>query len=76
MRACGGINTVLYYYGNTDYTEADLAVEMRTQPYPIGTNPKNMLAFFEKLGWKTDSSLTHKPFVDYDSFKNFVIENL
>ena len=49
---------------------------MRTQPYPIGTNPKNMLAFFEKLGWKTDSSLTHKPFVDYDSFKNFVIENL
>ena len=68
--------TVLYYYGNTDYTEASLAVEMKTQPYPIGTNPKDMLAFFEKLGWKTDSNLTHKPFDDYDSFKNFVIKNL
>lgn len=68
--------TVLYYYGNTDYTEAKLAVEMKTQPYPIGTNPKDMLAFFEKLGWKTDSSLTHQPFEDYDSFQNFVIENL
>ena len=68
--------TVLYYYGNTDYTESSLAVEMKTQPYPIGTNPKDMLAFFEKLGWTTDSSLTHKKFEDYDSFKNFVVENL
>ena len=51
-------------------------MEMKTQPYPIWTNPKDMLAFFEKLGWKTDSSLTHKTFEDYDSFKNFVIENL
>ena len=57
---------MLYYYGNTDYTEASLAVEMKTQPYPIGTNPKDMLAFFERLGWHTDSSLTHKKFEDYD----------
>ena len=68
--------TVLYYYGNTDYTESSLAVEMKTQPYPIGTNPKDMLAFFERLDWTTDSSLTHKKFEDYDSFKNFVVENL
>ncbi|MBQ8691773.1 MAG: C39 family peptidase [Synergistaceae bacterium] len=68
--------TVLYYYGNTDYTEASLAVEMKTQPYPIGANPKDMLAFFERLGWHTDSSLTHKKFEDYDSFKNFIIANL
>ena len=67
---------MLYYYGNTDYTESSLAVEMKTQPYPIGTNPKDMLAFFERLDWTTDSSLTHKKFEDYDSFKNFVVENL
>ena len=42
--------TVLYYYGNTDYTESSLAVEMKTQPYPIDTNTKDMLAFFERLG--------------------------
>ncbi|MBR1603127.1 MAG: C39 family peptidase [Synergistaceae bacterium] len=68
--------TVLYYYGNTDYTEAGLVLEMKTQPYPIDTNPKDILAFFERLGWTTDSSLTHKRFEDYDSFKNFIIENL
>ena len=68
--------TVLYYYGETGYTEASLAVEMKTRPYPIGTNPKDMLAFFERLGWETDSSLTRPRFDDYAAFQQFAWENL
>ncbi len=68
--------TVLYYFGNKDYDEAKLAVEMKTQPYPIGTNPADMLEFFKKLGWRTDSSLTHSRFKDYADFKDFAINNL
>ena len=68
--------TVLYYFGVRDYDEMTLAQEMKTQPYPIGTNPKDMLAFFEKIGWKTQSSLTHSRFEDYIEFKNFILESL
>ena len=35
-----------------------------------------MLAFFERLGWKTQSNLTHPRFDDYFKFRDFVIENL
>ena len=59
-----------------DYDEMSLSVEMKTQPYPIGTNPGDMLAFFERLGWKTQSNLTHPRFDDYFKFRDFVIENL
>ena len=68
--------TVLYYFGVHDYDEASLSREMKTQPYPIGTNPKDMLAFFVRLGWKTDSNLTHSRFDEYDNFKEFVLKNL
>ena len=68
--------TVLYYYGVTNYTEEDLAREMKTKPYPIGTNPKDMLAFFERLKWKTESNITHSRFEEYDDFMNFVKKNL
>ena len=69
--------TVLYYYGVKDYDEMSLAREMKTQPYPIGTAPKDMLAFFERLGWKTQSSINrNKRFEDYGSFMKFVRENL
>ena len=68
--------TVLYYYGNTKYTEEDLVREMKTKPYPIGTNPKDMVAFFERIGWKTESSLTHERFAEYDDFKDFVCKYL
>ena len=68
--------TVLYYYGVQKYNEADLAREMKTQAYPIGTNPKDMLAFFERIGWKTRSSLTHPRFEEYADFMKFVRENL
>ena len=68
--------TVLYYYGVHDYTEESLAREMKTKPYPIGTNPKDMLAFFERLGWETESSLTHSRFEEYDNFRDFVRKNL
>ena len=68
--------TVLYWFGVKDYTEASLAVEMKTQPYPIGTSPDNMLAFFKRIGWKTDSSLTHERFASYEAFRDFVLDNL
>ncbi len=69
--------TVLYWFGGKDYTEKSLALEMKTQPYPIGTSPENMLEFFQKkLGWKTESSLTHEKFTDYGAFKDFVVENI
>ena len=68
--------TVLYYFGVKDYDEMSLALEMKTQPYPIGTNPADMLAFFEKIGWKTQSSLNHAPFEDYSDFQDFIVSNL
>ena len=68
--------TVLYYYGVKNYDEKSLAVEMKTQPYPIGTNPGDMLEFFKRLGWKTESNLTHEHFEEYAEFQNFVCENL
>ena len=52
-----------------------LAKEMKTTP-AVGTDAKNMANFFEKIGWEVDSSLKHKPFAEYDDFKNFVLKNL
>ena len=68
--------TVLYYYGEKNFDEMSLVKEMKTQPYPIGTNTKDMANFFEKIGWEVDSSLKHESFAEYDEFKNFVWENL
>lgn len=68
--------TVLYYFGRTDYDEMGLAKEMKTQGYPIGTNPADMVSFFERIGWKTTSSLTSSPFESYDDFRNFVLDKL
>ena len=68
--------TVLYYYGNRSYDEMSLAKAMKTQGYPIGTNPENMVKFFKSLGWKVESSLDSKPFPDYNAFKDFAIMHL
>ena len=38
--------TVLRYYKNNFYGEMKIAKEMKTQGYPIGTNPANMVKFF------------------------------
>ena len=38
--------TVLYFFGEKHYDEMTLAKEMKTQPYPIGFNPKDMSKFF------------------------------
>ncbi|MBQ7221537.1 MAG: C39 family peptidase [Synergistaceae bacterium] len=68
--------TVLWYYGVKDYDEMALAREMKTKP-EVGTAPKDMLAFFERLGWKTQSSIHRsKRFEDYGSFMKFVQDNL
>ena len=68
--------TILYYYGNKNYDEMSLVEGMKTKPYPIGSNPKDMAKFFENIGWYVDSSLNHKPFASYDNFKNWVTDIL
>ena len=64
--------TVLYYYGNRNYDEMRLAKEMKTQGYPIGANPKDMVDFFRTLDWDVESSLEHPPFDTYEAFQKFV----
>jgi len=68
--------TVLYYYGNHDYDEMSLASGMKTEGYPIGTNPLNMVKFFREIGWNVESSLDSPAFEDYASFRNFVVKHL
>ncbi len=68
--------TVLYYFGNQNYDEMSLAEGMKTQGYPIGSNPKDMADFFRSIGWYVDTSLEHEKFEDYSAFQNWVVENL
>ena len=68
--------TVLYYYGDKSQDENTLTKAMKTQPYPIGSNPADMVAGLKSLGWKVDSSLETKPFDSYDAFASFVQEKL
>ena len=67
--------TVLQYYKNKDYDEMQLAAEMKTSD-KVGTNPANMAKFFEKIGWKVQSSLNSKPIETYEDFQKFVEKNL
>ena len=64
--------TLLYWHGNKDYDELSLAREMKTRPYPYGTNVKDMVSFFGKIGWTMESSLKADKFSRYDDFKDFV----
>lgn len=75
---CGpaAVLTVLYYYGVEKYDEASLAVELKTQGCHIGTNQKDMIAFFERIGWKTQSNKTLPRFEDDKSFMKFARETL
>ena len=68
--------TVLWYYGNHDFDEMSLAKGMRTKPYPIGSNPKDMAYYLKTIGWHVESSLESKPFADYKAFQEFVLKNL
>lgn len=69
--------TVLYYLGDTHWTEDYLSKAMKTQPYPVGTCTTDMVEFFNKIGYKVSSSLTAKePLENEEDFKNFVIKNL
>ena len=68
--------TVLKYYNIYYYDEMQIAKEMKTQGYLVGTNPSNVVDFFKGIGWNVQSSLDSTPFKDYTEFKNFVIENL
>ena len=64
--------TVLYYFGVKQYDEMGLAREMKTQGYPIGTNPKDMAEFFRRIGWHVETSLEGKGFDSYEAFAGFV----
>ena len=68
--------TVLYYYGDQSQNENTLAKAMKTQPYPIGSNTKDMTAGLRALGWKVENSLEAKPFDTYEAFAAFVQEKL
>ncbi|MEG1642377.1 MAG: hypothetical protein RR272_04610 [Synergistaceae bacterium] len=57
--------TLLYYYGNTSYHELKVAEEMGTflafsESGEIGTSVEKVAKFFEKIGYKTESSLNVK----------------
>lgn len=64
--------TVLYYFGKTDETELSLAAAMKTQPYPIGTTPGDMVNYFKHIGWHVESNLDGQSFTDYIAFADFV----
>lgn len=68
--------TVLYWFGVKDYDEMRLADEMKTGRGHTGTNPKDMAAFFERIGWKVESSLTHAKFESYEPFMKYVTATL
>ena len=68
--------TVLYYFGNTQYDEMSLAKEMKTQGYPIGTNPQDMAEFFKRIGWHVESSMDGISFDTYEAFRDFVLKEL
>lgn len=68
--------TVLYYFGDTQYDEMSLAQEMKTQGYPIGTNPQDMVDFFKRIGYHTESSLDGITFDSYAAFRDFVLSEL
>lgn len=64
--------TMLYWYGRQNYDELTLAKEMKTRPYPYGTNVKDMVKFFEKIGWQVESSLHADKISRYEDFQDFV----
>jgi len=68
--------TVLHYLGDTSSTEASLYKGMKTRPYPVGTNPKDMVAFLRSQGWRVRTSLESKPFETYETFQRFVLQKL
>ena len=68
--------TVLHYFGFSQYDEMGLAKEMKTQGYPIGTNPKDMAEFFRRIGWHVETSLEGKGFDSYEAFAGFVQKEL
>lgn len=67
--------TVLYHFGNTEYSELWLAGQMNTKA-KTGTLPEGIVNFFDSIGWQTESSLTTKPFSTIDQFKTFTLQHL
>ena len=68
--------TVLYWYGNKDYDEMSLAKAMKTQGYPIGTSLKNMVNFFQNIGWNVKSGLNTDKISRFEDFRIFLMEPL
>lgn len=72
--------TVLVHFGNTNWTENEIAKIMGSKP-EVGTDTKGMVRFFQTIGWDVTSSLNRADkngitFPTVEDFKNFVISNL
>lgn len=72
--------TVLAHYGNTSWTEKEIAKIMDTKP-AVGTDTAGMVKYFKKIGWDVTSSLNSADengtsFASVKDFKDFVIANL
>ncbi|WP_199884040.1 C39 family peptidase [Anaerosinus massiliensis] len=72
--------TVLVHYGNTSWTEKEIAKIMDTKP-AVGTDTAGMVKYFKKIGWDVTSSLNSADengtsFASVKDFKEFVIANL
>ena len=68
--------TVLYWYGNKDYDEMSLTKAMKTQGYPIGTSLKNMVNFFQNIGWNVKCGLNTDKISRFEDFRIFLMEPL
>lgn len=49
--------TVLVHFGNTNWTEKEIAKIMDTKP-AVGADIKGMVEFFKPIGWDVTSSLS------------------
>lgn len=72
--------TVLVHFGNTSWTEKEIAKIMDMKP-AVGTDTKGMVKFFKQIGWDVTSSLNSADkngttFATVKDFEDFVIANL
>lgn len=76
------VRMVLAYYGNTSFSEEELARECKTLPFPIGTRLKPVVECFNRLGFQTYSSIESQKdnngltFSNYEQFRDFVRSSL
>ncbi|MBU2699873.1 hypothetical protein Ga0466249_000954 [Sporomusaceae bacterium BoRhaA] len=72
--------TVLTHFDNNNWDELKIAKIMGTKPV-VGTDTKEMVTFFKRIGWDVTSSLTTAnkngmTFATVQEFRDFIIANL